>query len=399
MKVVFLSLGFPYGGKQDFLYSSLIHQFALNGHDILVVAPALEKNKVGLINEDNLKVLRVKTRKLLNVGILQKGVANIMLPYQYKKALKKYRAITTIDLIITPTPPITLYSLVAWLKKKSNAKVYLILRDIFPQNAVDLGILNKNSPIYSYFRRKEQKLYAISNSIGCMSDGNISYIKKHNPKIDPRKLHILPNWGNMDELHDEVENNRLRKSEGLENKFIVIFGGNLGMPQKLENIVALAESCLDIKDILFLIVGNGSMRLPLENLLAAKKLQNVKLRNHLAPKEYFRLLQVAHVGLISLNEKFTIPNIPSKSLAYYNAKKPILASLDLNTDFGKILETYNTGLWAPAGNTIELKQKLLILYNNKSLRDEMGENGYNYMKNELSTEKIYNILMNRITEV
>lgn len=398
MKVIFLALAFPKMDKSKYLYTQLVSQFHENGHDITVVAPMYDEVTSGLQVEEGIKVIRVRTMKLFGVGLIAKGIANVLLPYQYKKALKDNKIGFDFDLIITPTPPITLYGVAAWLKQKSKGKIYLILRDIFPQNAVDLDMLKKGGLIHSYFSRKEKMLYAKSDAIGCMSQGNIDFIKKHNPEVSGKKLHLLPNWGDLVPLVSKSEIADLRKKENLENKFVVIFGGNIGLPQKLENIVDLAIACQDEKEILFLIMGSGNERQNLENLVASKKIKNLWLRDGLPQKEYMKWVQMADVGLISLSEKFTIPNIPSKSLSYYNTKTPILASVDSNTDFGVILEDQEVGVWSEAGQTEALKDKLMSLYNNPELRSQMGENGYQYMKEELSSEKAYQTIINKTSE-
>ena len=396
MRIVFLALAFPRIEKTQYLYTDLVVHLHNHGHEVLVVAPAYEEDHKGFVVEAGINVLRVPTMDLFDVGLIMKGIANLLLPYQYKTALKKFKIDLNFDLIITPTPPITLFSVVNWLKKKSNAKVYLILRDIFPQNAVDLGFMRKGGMVHSYFRKKEKQLYAISDRIGCMSQGNKDYILKHNPTLNHSKLHLLPNWANVLPLQSDEENNALKQQEGLSDKFIVIFGGNIGAPQKMENIVDLAIACKDKPDILFLIFGYGSEYETLRNLVQKKNVTNMELRDGVGHKEYFKLVQIADVGLISLNENFTIPNTPSKALSYYNAKKPILASIDLNTDFGTDLAKINAGLWAEAGKTAQLKEKLMILYQNEELRRQMGESGYTYMKKELSSQKAYDTIMNEV---
>lgn len=387
MKVIFLALAFPKMDKSKYLYTKLVSEFHENGHDITVVAPSYNDEITGLQIEEGVKVIRVKTLPLFGVGMIKKGIANVLLPYQYKLALKKHGASLNYDLIMTPTPPISLYGVAAWLKRKSKGKFYLILRDIFPQNAVDLGMLKKNGFIYSYFRRKERKLYTISDAIGCMSQGNIDYVINHNPELKSEKLHLLPNWGDLLPMAPDSEIKTLRDKEGLNDKIVVIFGGNIGLPQKLENIVDLAIACQEEKNIFFLIIGSGNERQNLENLINEKDLNNISIRDGVPQKEYMKWVQLADIGLISLSEKFTIPNIPSKALSYYNTKTPILASIDRNTDFGQIVDELQTGVWAEAGQTEELKEKLMQLCNNPDLREKMGNNGYNYMKENLSGKK------------
>lgn len=396
MKVIFLALAFPKMDKSKYLYTQLVSQFHENGHDITVVAPMYDEVTSGLQIEDGIKVIRVRTFKLFGVGLIKKGIANVLLPYQYKKALKDNKIGLDFDLIITPTPPITLYGVASWLKRKSKGKIYLILRDIFPQNAVDLGMLKKGGAIHAYFSRKEKMLYAKSDAIGCMSQGNIDFIKKYNPEVLQQKLHLLPNWGDPLPIAPESEITLLRKKENLENKFVIIFGGNIGLPQKLENIVDLAIACVDHESILFVIMGSGNERNNLENLIESKNVQNVWLKDGLPQKEYMKWVQMADIGLISLSEKFTIPNIPSKALSYYNTKTPILASIDRNTDFGAILEDKEVGVWSEAGQTEALKTKLMTLYENPEKRTQMGENGYQYMIEKLSSEKAYLTIIDKI---
>lgn len=398
MKVIFLALAFPKMDKTKYLYTQLVSQFHENGHDITVVAPTYNDDIIGLQIEEGIKVIRVKTLPLFGVGLIKKGIANILLPYQYKNALKRHNIGLDFDLILTPTPPITLYGVAAWLKKKSKAKLYLILRDIFPQNAVDLGMLKKNGLIHYYFRQKEKKLYGKADFIGCMSQGNIDFVKRHNPSVSSNKLHMLSNWGDIIPLATEESIDKLRNQEGLQGKFIVIFGGNIGLPQKMENIVDLAIDCKDKKDIVFIIIGGGNEQKNLKNLVKEKKVVNIQLRDGLPHKEYMQWVQMADVGLISLSEKFTIPNIPSKALSYYNTKTPILASIDRNTDFGAIIEKLNVGVWAEAGNTKALKEKLLLLYNDAELRSQMGKNGYVYMKEYLSSEIALKIVLDQVSK-
>ena len=189
-KILFLALAYPKIPNSSNLYTDLMEEFRNQGHEVFVVAPAVNEKETGLIIEEGIHVIRVKTFPLLNVNPIQKGMANVLLPYQYKKAIKKYFKSDSLDLIIMPTPPISLVAVANWLKKKYKSKLYLILRDIFPQNAVDLGMIKKEGLLYNFFRKKEQFLYKVADKIGCMSPGNIDYVIKHNSDVNPNKLHL-----------------------------------------------------------------------------------------------------------------------------------------------------------------------------------------------------------------
>ncbi|WP_420322315.1 glycosyltransferase family 4 protein [Flagellimonas sp.] len=395
-KVLYLGLGYPDVKKSTILYTDLMQEFAKQGHEVLVVAPALNKGDYGIRTEGEVQVLRVRTLPLFNVGTIRKGLGNLLLPYQYKRAIKKYCSEFDFDLIILPTPPITLASIASWLKKKSKGKIYLILRDIFPQNAVDLGMMKENGFFHRYFRKQEERLYVASDSIGCMSPANVAYVKQHNPVVESEKLHLLPNWEKIPESVPKEEIEIIKKKFDLTDKFVAIFGGNLGRPQKMENIINLAKSCTDYKDIFFLILGSGTEKEAIKEVIATSNLSNIRLIDRLPKKEYIQVLAAADVGLISLSEEFTIPNFPSKVLTYFGLKKPVLASLDLATDFGQMLEETKSGLWGEAGKTDNLREKLLWLYHNPEARNEMGENGHKHMAKNLTPEIAYETIISNI---
>lgn len=395
MRVLFLLLNHPEPHESSNMYADLINEFVKNKHEVTVVSAAKPNHPTTLRLENSVEVLRVKTQKIFNVHPILKGIATVRIPYQFKNAIKKYLDQRPFDLVITPTPPITFVDVVAWLKKRFTIKSYLILRDIFPQNARDLGMI-KNPFLFNHFRRMEKKLYRYSDIIGCMSQGNIDYVLKHNPEVNPHKLSLLPNW---QKLYPLVKGNGAIKAKyGLEGKYIAIFGGNIGEPQKIDNIAALANEYKNNKHIVFLVVGAGTRKKYLEQLAAAQNLDNLIIKDQMPRNDYQELVCNADVGLISLSEKFTIPNIPSKTLSYFNAKLPILAAVDSNTDYGKILELSGSGLWSVTGDLKKYKINFDRLYNDPELRRQMGENGYAYLSRHLTPEITYRLIANSMSQ-
>lgn len=395
-KILFLALSYPKIPKSSNLYTDLMEEFRDQGHEVFIVAPAVNDSEVGLINEEGISVIRVKTLPLLNVNPIKKGIANVLLPYQYKKAIKKYFKSDSLDLIIMPTPPISLVDVASWLKKKYHSKLYLILRDIFPQNAVDLGLLKKGGLLYNFFRKKEQLLYDVADEIGCMSQGNIDYVVRHNPNVKKEKLHLLPNWQKEIPQFDG-DKIALRNKYNFDNNFVIIFGGNIGLPQKLENVLAVAELYQPDDKILFFIVGQGTEKAKVERLVREKNLKNVVIKDSLPREDYQDIISVADCGLISLHEDFTIPNIPSKSLSYFNAKIPILAAIDTNTDYGThIQDEVKAGLWALSNQPQIIKEKIDLLRSNPQLCKQMGENGYHYFVHNVTPKHSYEVIDKRI---
>lgn len=395
MNILFLMYVFPNMNKSFNMYTTLVEEFSKNGHNVYVVAPGTNSTKIEI--ENKLPILRVKTLPTKNIPNYIKGISNLLLPRQYEKAISKYYSKEKYDLIVTSTPPITFADLATSLKIKHGAKLYLILRDIFPQNAVDLEYLKVNSFVYRYFRKKEVKMYKSANYIGCMSHGNIEYIIKYNSYIDRNKLHELKNF-QKPYINDLGDYNNLRDKYGINNKFVVIFGGNIGKPQQLENVLELAKNCSSMKDVLFILLGEGLQMRHVKKIKNKLGLENVIIKETISKIEYQYLLSICDLGLISLHEKFTIPNIPSKALDYFNVGIPILASIDRATDFGQILDESQAGLWSYAGDHNKFMGNFIKLYENKNYRQKLGDNGKLYFLNNLTPERAYNTIINEVQD-
>jgi glycosyltransferase involved in cell wall biosynthesis len=390
LKVLFLMFAFPDMNKSFNMYTTLVEEFVKNGHDVVILAPGNEKTGINL--EMDIPVLRVRTLPIKNVANYLKGISNMLLPYQFERALNKFYKGKSFDLIIAPTPPITFVDLAAKLKRKFGSKFYLILRDIFPQNAVDLGFMKKGGLLHSYFRMKERKLYNEADYIGCMSQRNIDYVIDHNPEVSANKLHELKNYQKAYKGFGS-DPERIKKKYGITDKFVVVFGGNMGKPQQLENVLALAESVIQIPNILFLLLGEGVQMNKIELEAKAKELTNIKIQRTIPKQEYQDLLRVCDIGLISLHKDFTIPNIPSKTLDYFNVGIPVLASLDRATDFGSILDEFQSGLWSYAGDHQLFRENLLKFYQSPELKSKMGQKGNTYFNRYLTPEIAYSTIL------
>ena len=198
MNILFLSLTTFDSIQQRNIYTDLLREFVRNGHEIFAVCPIQrrENRPTTLIEENKVHILKVKTGNITRAGFIEKGMSTVLIASQFINAIKKYFPDVKFDLLLYPTPPITLESVVRYFKKRDHAKTYLMLKDIFPQNAVDIGIMSTTGVIgllYRYFRAKEKQLYAISDYIGCMSQANVDYVIKHNLEVDPTKVEICPN--------------------------------------------------------------------------------------------------------------------------------------------------------------------------------------------------------------
>ena len=255
MNVLFISISSLPHVSEHGISLDLIHEFTRQGHQVYIVS-ALEKRddrETYISEEAGCKILRVRIGNNKKAGIIEKGLTTLHLPGKYISAIKEYYPDVRFDLVLYPTPPVTQVKTVEFIKKRDGAKSYLLLKDIFPQNAVDIGLMSKSGVkglLYQYFRHLEKKLYQISDHIGCMSEANVQYVLEHNPEVDPNKIEVCPNSIEViDKSVDEATRTAIREKFGLPlDKKVFIYGGNLGKPQDIPFIIKCMEAVKDIEE-------------------------------------------------------------------------------------------------------------------------------------------------------
>lgn len=395
MNVLFMSLGVFDDLSQSSVHIDIIKRLA-EEHDVWLVCKH-EGKETDLSFEYGIHVLRVHTGTLKKVGLIKKGVNTLMVESQFTKAIKKHLSDVCFDLVLYTTPPITFANAVKYVKTRDNAVTYLLLKDIFPQNAVDLGMIKKSGPmgiVYRYFRNKEKTLYNISDYIGCMSPANVSYTLENNPEIDPKKVEVCPNATIIEDMSiDSVTREEIRRKYGVPiDKKVFVYGGNLGKPQGIPFLLDCIKS-ISNPEIFFLIVGKGTEYSRIDDYIKKEKPVHCKLMAQLPKNDFETLVAACDVGMIFLDYRFKIPNFPSRLLSYMKAKIPVLAATDPNTDIGQIIVEGDFG-WSCSSNDVNAFSKL-VSDAAKSDTKKLGDNGFEYMKVNYSVDKAYEIIMNR----
>lgn len=383
--------------KKRGIYQDLLNHFTKKGHNIYVVAPLerRHKKKTTLAKEGRANILNVKTLNLTKTNVIEKGLGQVLVEKQYLSAIKAHFKDVIFDLVLYSTPPITFIKVIEYIKNRDGAYSYLLLKDIFPQNAVDMGMMKKKSVLHKYFRNKEKILYDISDTIGCMSEANKKFILLHNPDIQKEKVEVNPNT--IEPLYidyNQHEKDNIKRQYNLPlDKRIFVYGGNLGIPQGIDFLI---ETIKKLREPLahILIVGSGTQFKKLETWFNTNKPKNATLLSDLPKNKYDALLAACDVGMIFLHKDFTIPNFPSRLLAYLEMKKPVLAATDINTDIGKVIEEAKCGYWVKAGDISSILDQITILC--KSDLNVMGEKSWNLLNQEYLVERSYQLIISKI---
>lgn len=382
------------------IYTDLLRKFRDEGWNVYILTP--HERSLGKPTEIDAKngvhILGVKTFNLQKTSTIEKGIGQVLVEGQYKRAINKYLPSVRFDLILYSTPPITFSRVIAFLKKQNPKAIsYLLLKDIFPQNAVDLGMMSKsglNGMIYRFFRRKEKMLYALSDYIGCMSPANVEYVVKHNPEVALARVEIAPNSIELRPI-GTIDREAIRLKYGLPtNRPVFIYGGNLGKPQGIPFLIDCLDANGNRMDCHFVVLGDGTEQKGLMSWYDNNKPKSVTVLERLSKEDYDMLAASCDVGLIFLDHRFTFPNYPSRLLPYLENRMPVIVATDPHCDMGKIAEENGYGFWCESNSvdafTVALEK---MLHTDRSM---MGERGYEFLCKNYLVQYTYNAIVKHV---
>ncbi|MCP4377033.1 MAG: glycosyltransferase family 4 protein, partial [bacterium] len=257
------------------LVSDLAGEFAGGGHSVMVVTPDDTLGcRCSVSESDGVTVVRVRTGRIKGASLAKRALNEAMLSWTIWRGAKKYFRENPCDLVVFYSPSIFFGSVVKKLKKLWGCGAYLILRDIFPQWAVDAGVMRGSGPIWKFFRKRELLQYAVSDIVAVQSPANLEYFKS--PELAGKyRLEVLYNWTQTSE--PDVPECNYRGDLGLEGKVVFFYGGNIGVAQDMDNIIRLADGLRDLPQAHFLLVGEGSEVARLEELIQARGLENIQI--------------------------------------------------------------------------------------------------------------------------
>jgi len=360
----------------------LAQEYVKQGHSVSVVTPDYNlKNKMQISTLDGVHVVSFKSGKTKNVGKVKRAINETLLSYNAWSGCKQYFLKNPHDMIIYYSPSIFFGPLVRQLKKLWGVQSYLILRDIFPQWAIDNKILKENSLITKYFKYFEKVNYDNADVIGVMSDKNLEWFGQYY-KTD-KKLEVLYNWADVQKV--ESESSKYRKELELEDKVVFFYGGNMGHAQDMMNIVRLAIGLKKYNEAHFVLVGAGDEVELIGEAINKNNLTNMTLLPAVNQDEFKQMLSEFDVGLFTLNRDHVTHNFPGKLLGYMVQSMPILGSINPGNDLKNIIDEYEAGYISVNGeDNVFLKNAVKLLEESERVR--VGNNANKLLYSKFSVE-------------
>lgn len=398
LNLIFLSLVEINDLNDSNIYADLLRHFVNMGHHVTCFCPFDRTKDIAKnIESKDFNLYRFRIPKIQKANKFEKAIGLFAYDLLLKRALKSKLKHGSYDLLLYSTPPINFINSIKYLKAKYKLRTYLLLKDIFPQNAVDLGIIKEGSFIYSFFRKTEKRLYNLSDTIGCMSTENVHYIERNNPYLSKeKKIEVCPNSIQLKNLPAPSNETFHRSKYGIGNDArVFIYGGNLGKPQAIDFLVNLLEHFMHHENIFFIILGSGTEYQFLNNWFITHKPSNALLKSYVPKKEYDAYLSMSDIGLVFLNPNFTIPNYPSRVLSYMEHSLPILCFTDKISDIGKNALSFGYGDWTESNSltgAVTMIEKYAHLP--KTQLTELGHRGRKHLEEYYTVESSYKIILN-----
>lgn len=333
-------------------------EFVRQGHSITLLVPSTQRVPWVLDETDGIQVLRLNAPLTIDLGYVRRALSELAMPYIMLENFRKSPlSCEHWNGVVWYSPSIFFGPIVKELKKNSDCKGYLIIRDIFPQWALDLGLINKG-PVYWFFTLAARYQYSVADVIGVQSPGNLRYFDRWQEKSG-RKLEVLHNW--LDNPAQARCPIRIGNTS-LADRKIFIYAGNMGVAQNMDIILHLAEQLRTRKDVGFLLIGRGSESTRLKSSVISLKLDNVLIYDEIHPDEIPDLYAQCSAGIISLDSRHKTHNIPGKFLTYMQCGLPVLANVNPGNDIVKIISDARVGQVCENNtveNLVQLALKLL----------------------------------------
>lgn len=350
----------------------LAQELIRQGHEPTVIIPAANlPRRWALDDVDGVEVLRLRAPQTKDIGHARRAIAEFLLPYAMRRGLSMSPlAATRWDGIAWYSPTIFFGPLIRWLKKRSGCRSYLILRDLFPDWAVDTGVMRRG-PAYYLLKMVERQQYKAADIIGVQTPANLPYLQRWSQDGD-RRIEVLHNWLAVISAQADADLPVLRRLDG---KIVFVYAGNMGQAQGMDCMIELAESLREHSDAVFLFMGRGSDVPRLKRLTEARSLENVIFHEEVEPGQLPGIFSRCDVGLLALDPRHTTHNIPGKFLTYLNARLPVLARVNAGNDLIDLIDTRSVGFVSADVSVQELCGYAERLLADPELRRDMGRRG------------------------
>lgn len=337
----------------------LVRELIRQGHEVTVLLPDADLGQPWVLeNFDGAQILRLKAPRTKDINYLRRTIGEWSMPRAMWQNLKRSPlANHRWEAVVWYSPSIFHGPLVRRLKRQSGCKGYLIIRDIFPEWAVDLGLLRPGLA-YRFFKWIARQQYDAADIIGVQTPGNLGYFEQWQTARTGRSLEVLQNW--LDKPASDRSSIRIKDTK-LKGRKILVHAGNMGVAQGMDILIELADRMRDREDMGFLLVGRGNDGIRLRKSATERGLENILFYDEIDPDQIPDLYLQCDVGIVALDPRHKSHNIPGKFLSYMQNGLPVFANLNAGNDLAELIRSEGVGEVCETNDLDELEQRCTAL--------------------------------------
>jgi colanic acid biosynthesis glycosyl transferase WcaI len=395
MRILFLSAYFPPDvAATGVVMATLATEFVAKGHEVTVITsvphydtnhvwPKYSKKLVYSERRDGMQIYRLR----VYVADDKSNIAKRILAYASFNVLSLLRGIILRkhDVILAPSPPLS-NGVVADIVGRLRATPFVYnVQDVWPDVAVRAGLL-QNERAIKYLKKMESYVYRRAAKISVLSEGF-----RHNllaKGVPDDKISVLPMLVDTEFVTPVAKLNEFARKHSLENKFVVLFAGNMGFSQGLEVVLEAAKLLQGSEAIQFLMVGNGAAKSEAESYCESLRLRNVQFLPFLPREGVPALYGASDVCLIPLKRGFSTESVPSKLLTIMAAGRPAIAALDRSSDTWGLIQEAKCGLCVEPDDPKALAAAIKTYYLDASARCEAGLNARRFIESNFQPRSV-----------
>jgi colanic acid biosynthesis glycosyl transferase WcaI len=289
------------------------------------------------------------------------------------------------DAVIIYSPPLPLGLAGYGLARQWRGVTVINVQDLYPQTAIDLGLL-RGKALIGLAERLERFLYQGADALAVHSEGNRAHVVSKG--APPGRVHVIPNWIDLETVKPGPRYNGWRHSQDLdEAAFVVSFAGTMGFAQGIEEVVQAADRLRQVPEVTFVLAGDGVFKRQLQEQAEGMGLRNMRLLPPQPADAYIKLLQASDACLVTLHKDLKTPVIPGKLQSVMAAGRPVILCANPASDARRMVEDAGCGLFVPAGDADGMAAAVLSLYRQRNVAEEMGQRGRRYAEREFDRQR------------
>ena len=408
MRILFLTLYFsPDIGANAVIVTELAEELNRLGHQVTVVTafPHYAKN---ILDQDYRRKI-ITREKHKNIRVIRTYLFTSPKKERFLVRFLNYVSFNILstlagmfsgpqDLIIAPSPPLTI-GLSAMIVGRLKRIPYIYnVQDINPDVLIKLGII-KNRLFIVFSKWLEKFVYHHAKKITVLSKGFQANLLHKGVPND--KISVIQNFVDPDLIQPGSKENIFSQEYNLNNKYVVLYAGNLGHSQYLENLIECASLLCDDGGIEFVIVGNGSREDYLKRMSESLGLRNLQFIPFQPMEIVPDIYASADISIVTLKKEIALDSVPSKILTIMASSRPVVAAVDEGSDAWQLVREANSGICIEPENPQALKSAVVYLKNNPEISREYGKNGREYILKYHTREMTglkYHKVINEITK-